>query len=116
MPKCQKGGGTDAAHGIFYGQTAVGGPAAISAATLQVINNTPMFNPFSQTTVIPGSSGIIPVGLSLMSGGGTALSSMTIPELRSTCNDLGMSCKNQKGGYLNKCQMIKKIQNVESIV
>lgn len=52
--------------GDFYAQTAVGGPRAISYATLKYIDNSPMFNPLADNTVMPTTtSGIIPTGLYL---------------------------------------------------
>lgn len=52
--------------GDFYAQTAVGGPRAISYATLQYIDNSPMFNPLADNTVMPTTtSGVIPTGLYL---------------------------------------------------
>jgi hypothetical protein len=69
----QKGGSSDFMHS-FYSNTVVGGPAAISQATLAGINDAPMFNPLSDSATIPGvSSGIVPTGLylgSVQSGGG----------------------------------------------
>jgi len=52
--------------GDFYAQTAVGGPRAISYATLKYIDNSPMFNPLATDTVFPTTStGIIPTGIYL---------------------------------------------------
>jgi hypothetical protein len=62
---CSKQKGGSQYRQLFYAQTAVGGPAAISAATLSVIDQTPMFNPLQTDTVIPGPTGIIPTGLYL---------------------------------------------------
>src|SRR3990167_3372720 len=61
----QKGGASTDYASLFYAQTAIGGPAAISRSTLKYIDRTPMFNPLESNTIIPGSSGIIPTGLFL---------------------------------------------------
>jgi hypothetical protein len=70
----QKGGDSSAYSSVFYAQGAVGGPAAISRATLSGINNAPMFNPFNQNASIPTlpSTGIVPNGAYLMSMKGGA--------------------------------------------
>lgn len=109
-----RGGGTDAAAGIFYAQTAQGGPSAISRATLSVIDQTPMFNALSPQTVIPGPSGIVPSGIALMHTGGGNLAGLTVPSLRDLCNSLGLSCKNQKGGFLTKTQMVQRLRGTKS--
>ncbi len=57
----------------FYGAGAIGGPAAVSRATLKGIDNAPMFNPLSSKAVIPTlpATGIVPTGLyfASMTGG-----------------------------------------------
>lgn len=113
MPKCNKQkGGSSAFMNSFYSNTAVGGPAAISKATLAGINDAPMFNPLSHSATVPGNStGIIPSGLYLAVSqtGGAVLDKMSTPELRSTCNKCGISCRGQKGGYKRRDTMIKQI-------
>jgi hypothetical protein len=113
--------------------TAVGGPAAISNATLEVINQAPMFNPLSDNTIIPGPSGVVPSGLYLgaqsqgasnnnvpagnvpQSGGAEkrSLLDIELPHLRDLCNALGFSCRNQKGDFLTKKQLVQKIQKIQ---
>jgi hypothetical protein len=58
-------GGGSAWMQNFYANQVVGGNREISEATLQVINQTPMFRPLQSKTVIPGPNGIIPTGLYL---------------------------------------------------
>lgn len=68
----QRGGAASDWVGSFYANTAVGGPAAISRATLEGITDAPMFNPLSSTATFPtNSTGIIPTGtyLAFSSGG-----------------------------------------------
>ena len=61
--KKQRGGAASDWVGSFYANTAVGGPAAISRATLEGIADAPMFNPLSGTATFPtNSTGIIPTG------------------------------------------------------
>lgn len=61
----QQGGASDWSHS-WYSQTAAGGPAAISRATLEQIHNAPVFNPLSETAAFPTpGTGIIPNGLYL---------------------------------------------------
>jgi len=125
MPKCnaykQKGGSSDFMHS-FYSNTAVGGPAAISQATLAGINNAPMFNPLSSSATVPGvSTGIVPTGLylaSAQSGGGYGCSGqqggkqrggISTKKLRDTCNANGISCRTQNGGYKHRSTMIKQL-------
>jgi len=125
--KKQKGGSSDFMHS-FYSTTAIGGPAAISQATLQGINSAPMFNPLSMTATIPGNStGIVPTGLYLagvqtggmcgikhQKGGGCGCQSggspVSLEELRSACNAHGISCRGQNGGYLQRKTLIKKLK------
>jgi hypothetical protein len=68
----QLGGSSDYIS-TFYAAGAVGGPAAVSRATLRGIDNAPMFNPLSAKAVIPTlpATGIVPSGLyfSSMTGG-----------------------------------------------
>ena len=61
----QRGGAGSDFTSSFYANTVVGGPAAISAATLQGIDNAPMFHPLDYNAVIPtlDSTGIVPSGL-----------------------------------------------------
>ncbi len=71
----KQSGGSSSYVGLFYASGPVGGPGAISRATLSGINNAPMFNPLSATATIPTlpSTGIIPNGAYLagnMTGGG----------------------------------------------
>ena len=117
--KTQKGGGSDF-MGSFYANTAIGGPAAISQATLQGINNAPMFNPMSSTATIPGgSTGIVPSGIYLAThtGGGQSqesadLSKLTVPELRTLNNESGMSARDENGKYLKKSELVEQLQQV----
>ncbi len=112
----QIGGISDFLH-FNYARTAVGGPAAISNATLAVIENTPMFNPFQNNTVIPGSSGIVPSGSYIAIGGDGSspkgkflnLGKMKAANLRSLCNELKMTCRLPNGRYLPKSILITKI-------
>jgi hypothetical protein len=63
MSKTQNGGGSDYIHS-FYANTVKGGPAAISQVNLDGIDKSPMFNPLSETAIIPGNvTGIVPSGL-----------------------------------------------------
>jgi hypothetical protein len=66
-------GGSSDYMSTFYAAGAIGGPAAVSRATLQGIDNAPMFNPLSAKAVIPTlpATGIVPSGLyfSSMTGG-----------------------------------------------
>jgi hypothetical protein len=102
----QRGGSSDFMHS-FYSSTAVGGPAAISQATLAGIGNSPMFNPLSATATIPGpSTGITPTGLYLASQHGGA----PIEQLRDACNDNNISCRGPNGGYLGRNTLVKKLQ------
>jgi hypothetical protein len=68
-------GGASSYMGLFYASGPVGGPGAISRATLSGIDNAPMFNPLSASATIPTlpSTGIVPNGayLSNMTGGGS---------------------------------------------
>jgi hypothetical protein len=109
--KKQKGGGSDFSHS-FHAVTVQGGPAAISRATLGVINSTPMFNPLGANTVIPGTSGIVPSGLYLgaQTGGGKDLLNMSVAELRTLCNQHGLSCKNATGEYLSGREITNILQ------
>jgi len=118
--KQQKGGSAGTWGSSFYANTAVGGPAAISRATLAHIDNALMFKPFSKTAVIPTgpSTGIVPTGQYLAGmqlGGGKhqnqkgGLSKKTVPELRTLCNDNGISCR-RAGKYLAKAQLVQKLQ------
>jgi len=61
----QSGGASSDFVGSFYANTVVGGPAAISAATLNGINTSPMFNPLNLTATFPTmpSTGIVPTGM-----------------------------------------------------
>lgn len=119
----QKGGSAGTWGASFYANTAVGGPAAITKATLAHIDNAVMFKPFANGAVIPTgpSTGIIPTGQYLagmppahipQSGGGKVrggLSGKTVPELRDLCNSNGLSCK-RGGKFLTKTQMVQKLQ------
>lgn len=121
MPK--QIGGSDFMHS-FYASTAVGGPAAISKATLAGINQVPMFNPLSGNASIPGNStGIVPSGLYLASQSGGScgcsrskkcqhggLNSLSTEQLRDLCNDSGISCRGQKGGYKRRSTLIKQLE------
>jgi hypothetical protein len=61
----QIGGGSDWA-GSFYARTVEGGPAKLTEVTLSHITEAPMFNPLSDTAVIPTeATGIVPTGLYL---------------------------------------------------
>ena len=64
----QNGGGASDFVGSFHAwQT---DPASLSRYTEAHINNSPMFNPFNQTSVFAtGTSGIIPTGQYYMTGG-----------------------------------------------
>lgn len=105
----QKGGGSDFAHS-FYANTAIGGPAAISRATLQNIAKAPVFNPLSTNTVIPTiATGITPVGQYFAQSGGGQLSKLTVPELRTMCNEAGMSCRDSDGNFLPKRDLIEML-------
>jgi hypothetical protein len=117
MPKNQEGGSSDYMHS-FYSSTALGGAAAISQATLAGINQAPMFNPLSGTAAIPGTStGIIPSGLylaSTQSGGGCKqhakqLGGMSTEQLRDQCNENGISCRGEKGGYKHRSTLIQQL-------
>jgi hypothetical protein len=73
--RTQRGGAASDWVGSFYANTAIGGPAAISRATLEGIADAPMFNPLSSTATFPtNSTGIIPTGtyLAFASGVPTA--------------------------------------------
>ncbi len=122
MPKkyVQQRGGGSAYMQNFYASTAVGGPAAISHATLQGINNAPMFHPLSSTAVVPGtSSGIVPTGLYLaglqplsgaessviQSGGGAP----TTAQLRTECNAQGISCYTKGGNPKPRRTLLKEL-------
>ena len=61
LAAAQIGGGSDFMHS-FYSRGVSGGPGAITRATLDNINNAPMFNPLQETAVIPTlpSTGIVP--------------------------------------------------------
>lgn len=106
----QKGGAASDYGSLFYANTAVGGPAAITKATLQYIDKAPMFHPLSKNVVIPtGTTGIIPDGLYLaqVGAGGekkkrsvspkphVVLSphKMTVAQLRNYCHEHGISIK-----------------------
>lgn len=125
-------GGSDFMHS-FYSKAAVGGPAAISKATLAGIKNAPMFNPLSASATIPGNStGIVPSGLYLasqtggdcgcqqggcgcQSGGNcgrkhSGLDKLPTEQLRDKCNQNGISCRGQKGGYKHRNTLIKELQ------
>lgn len=96
----------------FHAQTAVGGPAAISHATLQHINSAPMFNPLTPNTTIPTgpSTGIIPNGMYFAQmGGSNHLEQLPVQQLRSMCNQKGLSCKKPNGKYFTKKQLIRKL-------
>lgn len=111
MSRSQEGG-SDFMHS-FYSSTAMGGPAAISAATLQGIGNSPMFNPLSATATIPGiSTGIIPSGIFLAQSGGDALDEVSTEGLRGICNGKGLSCRGPKGGYLQRNTLLKMIRGL----
>jgi len=59
--KQMKGGGASSYSGLFHAPYI--NNAELSRYTLSHINNAPIFNPFSNNTVIPtGTSGIIPTG------------------------------------------------------
>lgn len=135
--KQQKGGSAGTWGTSFYANTAVGGPAAISRATLAHIDNALMFKPFAKSAVVPTgpSTGIIPTGQYLagmppahvgQTGGGgkkrggqragqqragqkAGLAAKTVPELRTICNENGLSCK-RGGKYLTKPQLVQKLQ------
>lgn len=106
-------GGSDWMHS-FHSSTAVGGPAAISAATLQGIGNAPMFNPLNASATVPGNStGIVPSGLYLASqtggSGQPVWSQLSTEELRTKCNENGLSCRGQNGGFLHRNTLIKQL-------
>jgi hypothetical protein len=63
--QAQTGGAGSDFVSSFYANTVDGGPAAISAYTLQGIDNAPMFHPLDPSAVIPTmpSTGIFPTGL-----------------------------------------------------
>ncbi len=72
----QKGGSSDFSS-LFYAQTVVGGPGALTKYTLDHIDQSPMFNPLSANSAFPTrSSGITPNGL-YYAHGGSAESSET---------------------------------------
>ena len=110
--KKQHGGSSDF-MGLFYANTAVGGPAAISQATLQGINNAPMFNPLSTNSAVPGNStGIVPTGtyLATHTGGGSRR------QRGSSCCAGGSA--NQRGGAIirNKRQLQEIFGNNNPLV
>jgi hypothetical protein len=116
MPKQQKGGSQF--KQMFHAQTVVGGPAAYTKAGLEVLKQTPMFNPLSPKTVIPGPSGIVPSGLYLGSaqkGGGCPapvlkqLGGMPTEQLRDVCNANDISCRTKKGGFKHRTTLIKQL-------
>lgn len=126
----QRGGASSDFVHSFYANTAVGGPAAMTRAGLQVIDQAPMFNPLSDNTVFPtDSTGIVASGLYLANtpdasagalpfggqmGGApvlnkTALSKLSVAKLRTLCNRLGMSCAGKNGEFLPKVVLVAKI-------
>ena len=132
MPK--QVGGSDFMHS-FYASTVAGGPAAISKALLSGINQAPMFNPLNAAAVVPGgvSTGIVPSGLYLASlvgggqrGGGCPGDpigprarknqsdqkggSISTAELRTRCNEMGISCKTASGKYKSRETMIRQLK------
>ena len=119
-------GGSSDYMGLFYANTAVG-PAAISQATLQGINNAPMFNPLSTNATVPGNStGIVPTGtyLATHTGGGARRQQGssccgggsqnqrggTVTDLRTECNNRGLSCRGPNGKYLPKAKLVKLLK------
>lgn len=126
--KQQKGGVSDWMHS-FYSQGVVGGPAALSRAMLQNIDQAPMFNPLSDNTVLPTgpSTGIIPNGLYLagMKGGGCgcgqsggkgrkrgrSLYSMNVADLRRLCHQRGIRCRSANGKLLGKTELLRKLKD-----
>ena len=129
----QRGGSSDF-MGLFYANTAVGGPAAISQATLQGINNAPMFNPLSTNSAVPGNStGIVPTGTylathtgggsrrqrgssrrqrgsSCCAGGSANQRGASVADLRTECNNRGLSCRGPNGKYLPKAKLVKLLE------
>lgn len=119
MRKQRGGSSSDFMHS-FYANTAVGGPAAITRAGLETIDQAPMFNPLGEGAVFPTvATGIVPSGVYLANpqmGGGRSLTSMTISELRTLCNKLGLSCKDRSGlHYLPKSILITRISAAEQM-
>jgi hypothetical protein len=111
MPN-QKGGSSDFMH-AFYSATALGGPAAISAATLQGINAAPMFNPLSALAVIPTmSTGIVPTAMYLAQLGGSQGSEVDTVQLRDACNKNGISCRGKNGNFLQNSTLFKKLRSL----
>jgi len=121
----QIGGGASLYSSNFYTQTAIGGNAAITRAGLETIGQAPMFNPLSDNTVFPTvSTGIVPSGLYYANvantstpftqlGGGqdmtrASLNKMTVGDLRTLCNRLGSSCK-QDSKFVPKQVLIARI-------
>ena len=96
----------------FYASSAVGGPAAISRATLSGLSNSPMFNPLSATSVIPtGSLGIIPSGTYLASiGGGKSKKQPKVADLRKKCVAMGKPVCDSKGKLLSKEKLLKLVK------
>lgn len=105
----------------FYANTVVGGPAAISQATLQGINNAPMFNPLSTTATVPGNStGIVPSGLFLsglqplnetvgVSQSGGSPSQISTAQLRTECNANGISCYTKSGNFKSRKTLLNQL-------
>ena len=119
MSKDQKAGSSDFMHS-FHANTVIGGPAAISQATLAGINQAPMFNPLSHTATIPGPTGIVPSGIYLATSqfGGNAkrmnqFGGWSKEELRETCNNNGISCRGENGGFKHKATLVKQLKKLK---
>jgi len=133
----QLGGGSDFMHS-FYSRGVSGGPGAITRATLDNINNAPMFNPLQETAVIPTlpSTGIVPseAYLATTAGPSTSTDNMTggrfrrgfssgyrsrsyyssqpsDDKLREACNRAGLSCRDRFGRYLPRSQIIQLLKS-----
>lgn len=100
----------------FYAQGVEGGNAALSRATLAGIDQSPMFNPLSDSARIATmpSTGIVPTGAYLANMPADRVpEKMSTPKLRKELNCKGHTCRNQKGGFLSRSELVDKLRSLK---
>jgi hypothetical protein len=121
LADAQIGGASDYMHS-FYSRSVSGGPGPLTRATLDNINNAPMFHPLQANAVIPTlpSTGIVPseVYLANMTGGGrmrgarlTNNQQPSLDQLRAACNKAGLSCRDRQGRFLPRNRLVQLLKS-----